>query len=62
MKPKVIVIVQMGRPMPPVDRLADEAEIAIELAKEILKATYQYGSLVARLRGLRRPRDDGQPA
>lgn len=32
-----------------------EAELAIELAKELLKAVYQYASLVDRLRGLRRP-------
>lgn len=40
----------------------DEAEVAIELAKEILKATYQYGSLVSRLKALKRPADDGAPA
>lgn len=32
-----------------------EARIAIELAKELLKATYQYASLVSRLRELKRP-------
>jgi len=30
----------------------EEIEIAIELAKEILKATYQYAGLLAKLRGL----------
>lgn len=34
---------------------AEEVEISIELAKEILKATYQMGSLVARLKGLKKP-------
>lgn len=32
----------------------NEAELAIELAKELLKAVYQYASLVDRLRGLRK--------
>ncbi|MBG7615627.1 DUF4145 domain-containing protein [Brevundimonas sp. BAL450] len=32
-----------------------EAELAIELAKELLKAVYQYASLVSRLRALKRP-------
>jgi hypothetical protein len=36
----------------------EEAEIAVELAKEIVKATYQYGSLVERLRSLKRPAGD----
>lgn len=34
---------------------AEEVEVSIELAKEILKATYQMGSLVARLKGLKKP-------
>jgi hypothetical protein len=33
----------------------DEALIAIDLAKELLKATYQYTSLVARLKAMKRP-------
>ncbi|MNE46713.1 hypothetical protein D3C80_1410670 [compost metagenome] len=33
----------------------EEAELAIELAKELLKAVYQYASLVDRLRALKRP-------
>lgn len=33
---------------------ADECAIAIELAKELLKAVYQYTSLVARLQALKR--------
>lgn len=33
-----------------------EAEVAIDLAKEILKAVYQYSRLVDRLRSLKRPR------
>lgn len=33
---------------------ADECEIAIELAKELLKAVYQYTSLVARLQALKK--------
>lgn len=32
----------------------EEVEIAIDVTKEILKATYQYGSLVERLRARRR--------
>lgn len=32
-----------------------EAALAIDLAKELLKAVYQYTSLVARLRDLKRP-------
>ena len=32
----------------------DEAELAIELAKELLKAVYQYANLVSRLRSLKR--------
>jgi phosphoglycerate dehydrogenase-like enzyme len=38
LKPKVIVIVPMGRPVPPVDRLADEAEIAIVRTAEEFRA------------------------
>ena len=34
---------------------ADEAKIAIELAKELLKAVYQYSSLVDRLKALKKP-------
>lgn len=33
----------------------EEAEIAIELAKELLKAVYQYTSLLARLKALKKP-------
>ncbi len=33
----------------------DEAEIAIELAKELLKAVYQYSSLLERLKALKKP-------
>lgn len=33
---------------------ADECEIAIELAKELLKAVYQYTNLVARLQALKK--------
>lgn len=33
----------------------DEAGLAVELAKELLKAVYQYQSLVDRLRGLKKP-------
>lgn len=33
----------------------DESELAIELAKELLKAVYQYASLVARLTALKKP-------
>jgi HEPN domain-containing protein len=33
----------------------EEAALAIELAKELLKAVYQYASLVAKLRALKRP-------
>ena len=38
-----------------------EAELAIDLAKEILKAVYQYSSLLDRLTSLKRPRakDEG---
>ncbi|WP_271083498.1 DUF4145 domain-containing protein [Brevundimonas sp. NIBR11] len=32
-----------------------EASLAVELAKELLKAVYQYQSLVDRLRGLKKP-------
>jgi hypothetical protein len=32
----------------------DEASLAIELAKELLKAVYQYSSLVNRLRALKK--------
>lgn len=34
---------------------AEEVEAAFELAKELLKAIYQYGSLVSRLRALKKP-------
>lgn len=34
----------------------DEAALAIELCKELLKATYQYGDLVARLEALKSPK------
>lgn len=37
-----------------------EAEVAIDLAKEILKAVYQYSSLVNRLRSLKRPRAEDE--
>ncbi len=33
----------------------NEAELAIELAKELLKAVYQYASLVDRLKALKKP-------
>lgn len=33
----------------------EEATIAIELAKELLKAVYQYASLVAKLKALQKP-------
>src|SRR5260370_38513246 len=33
----------------------DEASLAIELAKELLKAFYQYTSLVDRLKALKKP-------
>lgn len=33
----------------------DEAKLAIDLAKELLKSVYQYGSLVSRLRALKKP-------
>jgi Domain of unknown function (DUF4145) len=33
----------------------DEAALAIELAKELLKAVYQYASLVAKLKALKKP-------
>lgn len=33
----------------------DEATIAIELAKELLKAVYQYSALVAKLKALKKP-------
>jgi hypothetical protein len=32
-----------------------EATLAISLAKELLKATYQYSSLVAELKALKKP-------
>jgi hypothetical protein len=32
-----------------------EATVAVQLAKELLKAVYQYTSLVAKLRGLKKP-------
>lgn len=38
----------------------EEAELAIELAKELLKAVYQYDGLVARLLALKKPNQ--QPA
>jgi phosphoglycerate dehydrogenase-like enzyme len=38
LKPKVIVIVPKGRPVPPVSRLADEAEIVIVRTAEELRA------------------------
>jgi len=34
---------------------AEEVEVAIDLAKELLKSVYQYGSLVNRLRALKKP-------
>jgi len=34
---------------------ADQATLAIELAKELLKAVYQYASLVDRLKALKKP-------
>ncbi|WP_280940417.1 MULTISPECIES: DUF4145 domain-containing protein [unclassified Mesorhizobium] len=34
----------------------EESELAIELAKELLKAVYQYTSLVARLTALKKPK------
>ena len=37
-----------------------EAEVAIDLAKEILKAVYQYSSLVNRLKSLKRPRAEDE--
>ncbi len=37
-----------------------EAEVAIDLTKEILKAVYQYSSLVNRLRSLKRPRAEDE--
>lgn len=36
-----------------------EAALAIDLAKELLKATYQYSSLVEKLRALKRPEANG---
>lgn len=33
-----------------------EAELALEIAKELLKGVYQYEDLVARLEALKRPR------
>jgi hypothetical protein len=33
----------------------EEAEAAIELAKELLKAVYQYATLVGKLRALKKP-------
>ncbi len=32
-----------------------EADVAIDLAKELLKGAYQYSSLVDRLRALKKP-------
>jgi len=34
---------------------ANESRLAIELAKELLKAVYQYASLVDRLKALKKP-------
>jgi hypothetical protein len=34
----------------------NEAALAIELAKELLKAVYQYSALVSRLKALKKPR------
>ncbi|WP_292225546.1 DUF4145 domain-containing protein [Brevundimonas sp.] len=36
----------------------EEAELAVELAKELLKAVYQYADLVARLRALKKNGED----
>jgi len=33
----------------------EEVEIGIELAKEVLKAVYQYAALLGRLRALKSP-------
>ena len=33
----------------------EEVEIGLELAKEVLKAVYQYSALLSRLRGLKKP-------
>jgi hypothetical protein len=38
-----------------------EATIAIELAKELLKAVYQYASLVAKLKALQKPTPSRSP-
>lgn len=35
---------------------AEEAEIAIELAKELLKAVYQYANLLSRLQAMKKPK------
>lgn len=35
----------------------DEVEVGIEFSKEILKAVYQYSSLLKRLRSLKKPQD-----
>ena len=41
----------------------EEVEVAIELTKELLKAVYQYGSLVDRLKALKKENDTGaEPA
>jgi hypothetical protein len=38
------------------DRIGQtEAELAIEIVKELLKGVYQYEDLIARLEALRRP-------
>jgi hypothetical protein len=37
----------------------EEVEVAIDVAKEILKATYQLDSIVDRLRALKRPAESG---
>ncbi len=33
----------------------EEVEVGLELAKEVLKAVYQYSALLSRLRGLKKP-------
>src|SRR5206468_3857764 len=37
----------------------EEVEIGIEVAKEVLKAVYQYSTLLSRLRSLKRPEPAG---
>jgi len=39
----------------------EEVEVAIDVTKEILKASYQYEAIIGRLRGLRRNQEEGQP-